>query len=71
MRLTLTGLILGVVAALGGGSLLASILFGVRQTDPVAFLAVSAVLLAAAVVACYLPARRAMRLDPMTALRDE
>jgi predicted permease len=71
MRLTLTGLILGVVAALGGGSLLASILFGVRQTDPVAFLAVSAVLLAAAVVACYLPARRAMQLDPMTALRDE
>jgi predicted permease len=71
MRLTLTGLFLGIVAALSAGSLLASILFGVKQTDPPTFLAVSAVLLSAAVVACYLPARRALRLDRMTALRDE
>ena len=69
MRLTLTGLFLGVVAALGSGSLLASILFGVKQTDPLAFAAVSVILLASAVLACYLPARRAMQLDPMTALR--
>jgi predicted permease len=71
MRLTLTGLFLGVVAALGSGSLLASILFGVKQTDPLAFAAVSVILLASAVLACYLPARRAMQLDPMTALRNE
>lgn len=71
MRLTLTGLFIGIIAALSASSLLAGILFGVKQTDPLTFLAVSAVLLSAAVVACYLPARRAMRLDPMSALRDE
>ncbi len=63
MRLTVTGLVLGVVAALSAGSLLTSLLFGVRQTDPLAFLAVSAALLSAAVLPSYLPARRAMRLD--------
>ncbi|MGB8837623.1 MAG: ABC transporter permease [Candidatus Acidiferrales bacterium] len=71
MRLTLTGLLLGIAAALTTGSLLANILFGVKQTDPLTFLVVSAILLSAAVLACYLPARRAMRLDPITALRDE
>ena len=63
--------VLGIVAALSAGSLLASLLFGVRQTDPLTFLGVSAILLSAAVVACYVPPRRAMRLDPMSALRDE
>jgi putative ABC transport system permease protein len=71
MRLALTGVLLGIVAAVSAGSLLASLLFGVRQTDPLTFLAVSAVLFVAAILACYLPARRAMHLDPMTALRDE
>jgi ABC-type antimicrobial peptide transport system permease subunit len=71
MRLTVTGLVLGIVAALSAGSLLASLLFGVAQTDPLTFLAVSGILLSAAVLACYVPARRAMRLDPMSALRDE
>jgi putative ABC transport system permease protein len=71
MRLTLAGLMLGVAAALNAGSLLVGILFGVRRTDPLTFLAVSAVLLSAATFACCLPARRAMHLDPMTALRDE
>jgi predicted permease len=71
MRLTVTGLVLGVLAALSAGSLLTSLLFGVRGADPMAFLAVSAILLSAAILACYLPARRAMRLDPMSALRDE
>jgi putative ABC transport system permease protein len=71
MRLTLTGLVLGIVAALSAGSLLASILFGVKQTDPLVFLAVSAVLLSAAALACYLPAHRAMHLDPLSALRQE
>ncbi|MGA7853414.1 MAG: FtsX-like permease family protein [Candidatus Acidiferrales bacterium] len=71
MRLTVTGLVLGIVAALSAGSLLTSILFGVKQTDPLVFLAVSAVLLSAAVLACYLPARRAMHLDPLSALRHE
>jgi predicted permease len=71
MRLTLTGLVLGIVAALSAGSLLASILFGVKQTDSLVFLAVSGVLLSAAALACYLPARRAMHLDPLSALRQE
>jgi predicted permease len=71
MRLTVTGLVLGLVAALSAGSLLASLLFGVAQNDPLTLLAVSVLLLSAAVLACYLPARRAMRLDPMSALRDE
>jgi putative ABC transport system permease protein len=71
MRLTVTGLVLGVLAGLGAGSLLTSLLFGVRQADPMAFLAVSAILLSAAILACYLAARGAMRLDPMSALRGE
>ena len=71
MRFTALGIILGIVAALSGGSLLANFLFGVKQTDPFTFLAVSLVLLTAAGLACYVPARRAMRVDPMAALRDE
>ena len=71
LRLTVSGLVLGIFAALGAASMLASLLFGVKRTDPVTFLGVSVVLLAAAALACYLPARCAMRVDPMTALRDE
>jgi predicted permease len=71
MRLTAGGLILGIAGALGAGSLIASSLFGVKQADPLAFLGVSIVLLSSAVVACYMPARRAMRVGPMAALRDE
>jgi predicted permease len=71
LRLTAIGSMLGIVAALGAGSLLASMLFAVKQTDPLTFLGVSIVLLSAAVLACYIPARRAMRVDPMTALRYE
>jgi macrolide transport system ATP-binding/permease protein len=71
MRLTLAGLLLGIVAALAATSLFASFLFGVKRTDPLTFAAVSVVLLSAAILACYIPARRAMRVDPMTALRDE
>jgi len=71
MRLTGSGLILGIIGALGAGSLLATVLFGVKQADPLAFLGVSIVLTSSAVAACYVPARRAMRVDPMAALRDE
>jgi macrolide transport system ATP-binding/permease protein len=71
LRLTVAGLLLGIVAALGTGSLLGSMLFAVKQTDPLTFLGVSIVLLCAAVLACYIPARRAMRVDPMVALRYE
>jgi macrolide transport system ATP-binding/permease protein len=71
LRLTIVGLILGIVAALGTGSLLGSMLFAVKQTDPLTFLGVSIALLCAAALACYTPAHRAMRVDPMVALRYE
>jgi macrolide transport system ATP-binding/permease protein len=71
LGLTIAGLLLGIVVALGTGSLLASMLFAVKQTDPLTFLGVSIVLLSAAVLACYIPARRAMRVEPTVALRYE
>jgi macrolide transport system ATP-binding/permease protein len=71
MGLAFAGLVLGIFAALSAGSLLASILFGVKQADPLAFWGVSVVLLLSAFLASYVPARRAMAVDPIAALRDE
>ena len=67
--LALTGIAAGIVVSLAVTRLVASLLFGVRATDPVTFGAVSALLAGAALAASYLPARRAMRLDPNAALR--
>ena len=68
------GLVLGVVAAIALVRLLPSfshLLYGVDQSDPLTLLGVSGVLLIAAVVACYIPARRAVRIDPVDCLRTE
>jgi putative ABC transport system permease protein len=69
--LTLIGILLGVAAGLALTRLMTSLLYGVKPWDPVAFGAVVAVLGAVAIIAAYIPARRAMRVDPMVALRYE
>jgi predicted permease len=71
LKLSLTGLGLGLVGALWAGQAGRSLLFGVTATDPLTFLTVSLVLTAVANAACYFPARRAMKVEPIVALRQE
>lgn len=71
LALAATGLLVGLAGALGLSRLIAAFLFGVTATDPATYAAVAAVLLFTAAIASYLPARRAMRVDPAVALRQE
>jgi ABC-type antimicrobial peptide transport system permease subunit len=71
LRLTLLGVVLGGLGAALAGRALGKLLYGITPTDPVTFAAVSLLLTAIAAIACYLPARRATRVDPMIALRAE
>ena len=71
MRPVLVGLGVGLAVALGFNRFLASLLFEINPTDPVTFVASSVILVGVTLLACWLPARRAARVDPMVALRSE
>jgi ABC-type antimicrobial peptide transport system permease subunit len=70
-RLALAGIAIGSMGALALTKLISSLLFAVKPTDPLTFLGVAALLGSTAVLACYLPARRATQVDPIIALRHE
>jgi ABC-type antimicrobial peptide transport system permease subunit len=69
MKLALLGVAIGLIAALGLTRWMKSLLFGVSATDPLTFLAVAMLLVFVALLACWIPARRATTVDPMIALR--
>jgi putative ABC transport system permease protein len=71
VKLAAVGIVIGIAAALGLMRLITSLLFGVSASDPLTFTAAAMVLLVVAVAACYIPARRAIAIDPMNALRYE
>jgi putative ABC transport system permease protein len=71
MRLVIAGLVIGLAGALASASLLKSLLFGVGRGDPITYIGICVLLALAAFGACFLPARRATRVDPLVALRNE
>jgi ABC-type antimicrobial peptide transport system permease subunit len=71
LNLTLMGLAIGMAGALGLTRFLSSLLYGIKPSDPLTLIAVSLLLTVVALVACYFPARRATKVDPMVALRYE
>ena len=71
MILALIGVVVGVAGALALTRVMSSLLFGVTERDPLTFSVVAALLITVALIACFIPARRATRVDPLIALRCE
>ncbi len=71
MRLAIGGVVIGALGALALTRVLESLLYGVSATDPLTFAAVGVLLMLVALLASFIPARRATRVDPMIALRSE
>jgi putative ABC transport system permease protein len=71
MKMALSGVALGLVAALGLTRLLAKMVYGVSTTDPATFTVIALLLALVALLACFVPAQRATRVDPLVALRHE
>jgi ABC-type antimicrobial peptide transport system permease subunit len=71
LKLTCIGVVLGSALALGLARLITVFLYGVKPSDPLTYVAVALALAAVAFLACYIPARRATKVDPMVALRYE
>jgi putative ABC transport system permease protein len=71
MKLALVGTAIGLAAAFGVTRLMASLVFGVKTSDPLTFGMITALLASVALLACCIPARRATKVDPVVALRDE
>jgi putative ABC transport system permease protein len=71
LGLAIAGASVGLICALIVSHLMAGLLYGVRPTDPLTFTGVALLLIGVALLACYIPARRAIRVDPLVALRHE
>jgi putative ABC transport system permease protein len=71
MKLVVVGIVIGVAGAFVLAKVMSSLLFGIGQTDVFTFATVSIGALAVALLACYIPARRATKVDPLVALRNE